>query len=80
MICELFSQRILRLYQAAHDIEPIPVAVINHDAFNRDPEQLWQHLWESGHVSKREPIDLATFMAYPQGTKRCGQINPGIVV
>ena len=78
MICVFLSQRILRLYQAAHDIDPIPVAVANLDPGNRDPEELWQQLWEAGHVSRREPIDLATFMAYPEGTKRCGKSNSGM--
>ena len=79
--CSLkFSQRMLRLYQAAHDIDPIPVAVANHDPVNRNPEELWQQLWEAGHVRTKEPIDLATFMAYPEGTKRCGKINPGVCV
>ena len=70
--------QILRSYQAAHDIEQVPVHDNSNEPEIRDPATLWQELFDAGHVSTREPIDLQSFMAYPIGTKRSGPSQAGM--
>ena len=69
--------QILRSYQAAHDIEQVPI----HDNSNvpaiGNPAILWQELFEAGHVSTSQPVDLESFMAFPAGTKRCSPMQSG---
>jgi hypothetical protein len=67
----------LRAYQLAHDIEQVPIQEIRQLPDNCDPEQLWEQLISAGHISNRHPIDLASYMAFPEGTKRCAKEQPG---
>ena len=69
--------QMLRSYQAAHDIEQVPIHENSNAPVIGDPAILWQELFEAGHVSTSQPIDLDSIMAYPAGTKRCSPKQPG---
>jgi len=69
--------QILHSYQAAHGIEQVPIHENSNVPAMGNPAILWQELFEAGHVSTSQPIDLESFMAYPAGTKRCSPRQSG---
>ena len=63
--------------QCCVDNEQVPIQDILQVPEIRDPEMLWEQLIAAGYISNRQPIDLETFMAFPEGTKRCAKEQSG---